>query len=163
MKKLLALCLGALVLVGCSPNTTTTETSAPATTEATTETTAPATTEAAEETTEATEEAVATTGKYVITNTTGETVTELYIYQTGSEDKGTNYAGEGLADGEEVTIEVEVSEDEAEGYAQTLEYVTESGRTENGFQTLHLEEGSMSLLPADADTYTSATPFSWNH
>lgn len=151
MKKLLALCLGALVLVGCSSNTTTTET------------TAPATTEVAEETTEATEEAITTTGKYVITNTTGETVTELYIYQTGSDDKGTNYAEGGLADGEEVTIEVEVSEDEAEGYAQTIEYVTESGRKENGFQTLHLEEGSMSLLPADADTYTSATPFSWNH
>lgn len=161
MKKLLALCLGALVLVGCSSNTTTTETSAPATTEATTETTAPATTEAAEETTEATEEAVATTGKYVVTNTTGETITELYIYQTGSEDKGTNHAEGGLADGEQVTIDVEVAEDVAEGYAQTVEFVTESGRTENGFQTLHLEEANLSLLAADADTYTSATPFSW--
>lgn len=77
MKKLLALCLSALVLVGCSSNTetTTTETSAPATTEATVETTAPATTEAAEETTapettEATEEAAAasyTAGTYTST------------------------------------------------------------------------------------------------
>ena len=156
MKKLLALCLSALVLVGWSSNdATTTETTAPATTEATVETTAPATEEA-------TTDAIATTGKYVVTNTTGETVTELYIYQTGSEDKGTNYAEGGLADGEQVTIDVEVSEDVAEGYAQTLEYVTESGRTENAFQTLHLEEANLSLLASDADTYTSATPFSFN-
>ncbi|MDY5251689.1 MAG: hypothetical protein SPH32_02995 [Erysipelotrichaceae bacterium] len=152
MKKLLALCLSALVLVGCASNTetTTTETSAPATTETTEETTAPETTEAA----------VATTGKYVVTNTTGETVTELYIYQTDATEKGENYAGEGLADGASVTIEVEVAEDVAEGYEQTVEYVTESGRTENGFKTLHLEEANLNLLAADADTYTSATPFS---
>lgn len=155
MKKLLALCLSALVLVGCSSNnTTTSETTAPVTTEATVETTAPASEEAAD--------AIATTGKYVVTNTTGETVTELYIYQTGSEDKGTNYAEGGLADGEQVTIDVEVSEDVAIDYAQTLEYVTESGRTENAFQTLHLEEANLSLLASDADTYTSATPFSFN-
>lgn len=155
MKKLLALCLSALVFVGCSSNNaTTSETTDPATTEATVETTAPASEEAAD--------AIVTTGKYVVTNTTGETVTELYIYQTGSEDKGTNYAEGGLADGEQVTIDVEVSEDVAEGYAQTLEYVTESGRTENAFQTLHLEEANLSLLASDADTYTSATPFSFN-
>ncbi|MCI5773381.1 MAG: FMN-binding protein [Erysipelotrichaceae bacterium] len=75
MKKLLALCLSALVLVGCASNTeTTTETSAPATTETTVETTAPATTEATEETTapettEATEEVAAsyTAGTYTST------------------------------------------------------------------------------------------------
>lgn len=107
------------------------------------------------------EKEIATTGKYVITNTTGETITELYLYKTDSSEKGDNYANEGLADGESVTIEVEVSKEEAEGYAQTLEYVTESGRVENGFKTLHLEEANINLLAADADTYTSATPFSW--
>lgn len=60
MKKLLALCLSALVLVGCSSsnNATTTETSALTTSGATVETSALAT-----------EETIATFGKYVVTNT----------------------------------------------------------------------------------------------
>ena len=76
MKKLLALCLSALVLVGCSSNTetTTTETSAPATTEATVETTAPATTEAAEETTAVEQEETAGLG-----DTALETVTAAIL------------------------------------------------------------------------------------
>ena len=106
---------------------------------------------------------VATSGKYVVVNTTGETITELYIYKTGSEEKGTNYADGGLADGESVTIEVQVDEAEAEGYAQTLEFVNESGKVENGFQTLHLEDVTINLLAEGADAYTAATPFQFAH
>lgn len=146
--KIAAAVLVASALAGCA--TSSTETTATAT---------PATTASAE----ASEEAVATSGKYVVTNTTGETVTDLYIYQTGSDDKGKNYAEGGLADGDSVTIEVNVDEDEAADYKQTLEYTTESGRTENGFTTLSLEEANINLLAEGADGYTSATPFAFGY
>ena len=94
MKKFLALVLAAALLAGCS---------APAEPKPTQEPTPTPETENKE--TEKKE--VATSGKYVVVNTTGETITELYIYKTGSEEKGTNYADGGLADGESVTIEVQ--------------------------------------------------------
>ena len=150
MKKFLALVLAAALLAGCS---------APAEPKPTQEPTPTPETENKE--TEKKE--VATSGKYVVVNTTGETITELYIYKTGSEEKGTNYADGGLADGESVTIEVQVDEAEAEGYAQTLEFVNESGKVENGFQTLHLEDVTINLLAEGADAYTSATPFQFAH
>lgn len=129
-------------LAGCATKNTTAEATA---------TTTPSASAEAEE--------VVTEGNYTVTNNTGETVTGLYIYETGSDDKGTNYAEGGLADGESVTIHTTADEDKAEGYAQTIEFTTESGRTENQFETLHLEDANLSLLPADADSYTSATPF----
>ena len=150
MKKFLALVLAAALLAGCS---------APAEPKPTQEPTPTPETENKE--TEKKE--VATSGKYVVVNTTGETITELYIYKTGSEEKGTNYADGGLADGESVTIEVQVDEAEAEGYAQTLEFVNESGKVENGFQTLHLEDVTINLLAEVADAYTAATPFQFAH
>ena len=149
MKKFLALVLAAALLAGCS---------APAEPKPTQEPTPTPETENKE-----TEKEVATSGKYVVVNTTGETITELYIYKTGSEEKGTNYADGGLADGESVTIEVQVDEAEAEGYAQTLEFVNESGKVENGFQTLHLEDVTINLLAEGADAYTAATPFQFAH
>ena len=145
MKKFLALVLAAALLAGCS---------APAEPKPTQEPTPTPETEQKE---------VATSGKYVVVNTTGEPITELYIYKTGSEEKGTNYADGGLADGESVTIEVQVDEAEAEGYAQTLEFVNESGKVENGFQTLHLEDVTINLLAEGADAYTAATPFQFAH
>ena len=150
MKKFLALVLAAALLAGCS---------APAEPKPTQE--PPPTPETENKETEKKE--VATSGKYVVVNTTGETITELYIYKTGSEEKGTNYADGGLADGESVTIEVQVDEAEAEGYAQTLEFVNESGKVENGFQTLHLEDVTINLLAEGADAYTAATPFQFAH
>ena len=123
-----------------------------------TETTATATPSASAEA-----EETVTEGNYTVTNNTGETITDLYIYETGSEDKGTNYADGGLADGESVTIHTSVDEDNADGYAQTIEYTTESGRTENQFDTLHLEDVNISLLAEDADSYTSATPFEFTN
>lgn len=136
----------ALVLAGCSSSVTT---------ETASEVTAAPSAEATEEA-----EEIVTSGKYTVTNTTGETVTELYLYETGTEDKGENYAGEGLAVDASVTIEIEVDEAVADGYASTLEFTTESGTTSQ-FTTLHLEEANMNLLSAEADTYTSATPFEW--
>ena len=150
MKKFLALVLAAALLAGCS---------APAEPKPTQEPTPTPETENKE--TEKKE--VATSGKYVVVNTTGETITELYIYKTGSEEKGTNYADGGLADGESVTIEVQVDEAEAEGYAQTLEFVNESGKVENGFQTLHLEDVTINLHAEGADAYSAATPFQFAH
>ena len=145
MKKYLSLFLVLALLAGCS---------APAEKE-------PAktaeTTPAAE--TNETEKEMTTHGTYIVNNTTGETITELYIYKTGSEDKGKNYAEGGLADGQSVTIEVEAEKEEAEGYAQTLEFINESGHVENNFQTLHLEDITINPLAEGADAYTSATPF----
>lgn len=123
-----------------------------------TETTATATPSASAEA-----EEIVTEGNYTVTNNTGETITDLYIYETGSEDKGTNYAEGGLADGESVTIHTSADENEAENYAQTIEYTTESGRTESQFDTLHLEDANISLLAEDADSYTSATPFEFTY
>ena len=53
----------------------------------------------------------------------------------------------------------EAEKEEAEGYAQTLEFINESGHVENNFQTLHLEDVTINLLAEGADAYTSATPF----
>lgn len=115
------------------------------------------------EVTAAAQEEVATEGKYTVTNKTGETVTDLYIYKTGESDKGKNYAEGGLKDGDSVDIEITVDEEVAPEYVdgQTIEYTTESGRTEDGFKTLSLEEANFNLLAEDADGYTSATPFAW--
>ena len=53
----------------------------------------------------ASSEAEAVSAEYTVYNTTGSTVTELYLYDAGSEEKGDNLAGEnGLADGESVVI-----------------------------------------------------------
>ena len=49
---------------------------------------------------EAASSEAAESAEYTVYNTTGSTVSELYLYEAGSEDKGENLAGEaGLADG----------------------------------------------------------------
>ena len=52
----------------------------------------------------ASSEAAVEPAEYTVYNTTGSTVSELYLYVVGSEDKGENLAGEGLADGENVVL-----------------------------------------------------------
>ena len=52
----------------------------------------------------ASSEAEVESAEYTVYNTTGENVTELYLYVAGSEDKGENLAADGLADGDSVTI-----------------------------------------------------------
>lgn len=132
MKKLLALCLSALVLVGCSSNNaTTTETTAPETTEATVETTAPATEEAVEETT-APETTEATTASY-----TAGTYTSTVDGMNG-----------------EVTIEVTFSDSAIESIN-----IVEQAETE-GLGDVALETVTAAILEAqstDVDTVSEAT------
>lgn len=115
-----------------------------------------AATKAAESTAAATATTVPTEGHYNITNATGEKVTALYVYKTGSSDKGKNYAENGLDDGASVKVDVKVDEKDASGYMQTVEFTTESGDTEDSFQTLNLEEADFSLVKV-ADLSSSAT------
>ena len=101
--------------------------------------------------TEDSTEAEAATGAYTVCNTTGEPVTELYLYETGAEEKGENLAGEGLQD----TEELEVTYDGTAETVLTLAFSTESGF--NGvFENLYIEEVKINLLAADA--MTGATP-----
>ncbi len=85
------------------------------------------------------------TGEYTIYNTTGETVSELYVYEAGSEDKGENLAGEGMADGAEILC----TKDGAIDFVLVVEFTTESGYT-GSFETLHNEVAPISLLSEDA-------------
>lgn len=110
-----------------------------------------------EETVDTTDEAVVdttdevTVGVYTIHNTTGELVSELYVYETGAEEKGENLAGEGLNDTEKVEATYEGTTDTV----LTLEFTTESG-FQGKFETLYIEEVNINLLAADA--MTGATP-----
>ena len=70
-------------------------------------------------------EEVATEGHYTVSNVSGNTITDLYFYKTGSEEKGTNYAEGGLEKGATITVDITVDEAEAEGYAMTVEYLAE--------------------------------------
>ena len=110
-----------------------------------------------EETVDTNDEAVVdttdevTVGVYTIHNTTGELVSELYVYETGAEEKGENLAGEGLNDTEKVEATYEGTTDTV----LTLEFTTESG-FQGIFETLYIEEVNINLLAADA--MTGATP-----
>ena len=110
-----------------------------------------------EETVDTTDEAVVdttdevTAGLYTIHNTTGELVSELYVYETGAEEKGENLAGEGLNDTEKVEATYKGTKDTV----LTLEFTTESG-FHGTFETLYIEEVNINLLAADA--MTGATP-----
>ena len=110
-----------------------------------------------EETVDTNDEAVVATtdevtaGLYTIHNTTGELVSELYVYETGAEEKGENLAGEGLNDTEKVEATYEGTTDTV----LTLEFTTESG-FQGTFETLYIEEVNINLLAADA--MTGATP-----
>lgn len=100
---------------------------------------------------------VVTSGKYEVTNNTGADINGLYIYDATSSDKGTNYAEGGLADGETITVEINVDEDKAEGYAMKVEYVA-GDTTVTVFENLHLEEAPL-YLKGEADVTSGATPF----
>ena len=92
-----------------------------------------------EETVDTNDEAVVdttdevTTGVYTIHNTTGELVSELYVYETGAEEKGENLAGEGMNDTEKVEATYEGTTDTV----LTLEFTTESG-FQGTFETLYI-------------------------
>ena len=51
------------------------------------------------------------TGVYTVYNMTGASLTELYLYEVGSEDKGTNYAADGIKNQKRVVLTYEAAED----------------------------------------------------
>lgn len=104
----------------------------------------------------ASSEAEIAPAEYTVTNSTGSTVTELYLYEAGAEDKGENLVGEdGLADGAEIVL-TRLPEDGQDDVV--LEFVTEDG-TAQTFETLHYEVAPIYLLSADAAA--GATPISF--
>ena len=104
----------------------------------------------------ASSEAEAQPAEYTVYNTTGSTVTELYLYTSGSEEKGENLAGEGLADGESVVLTLPEDADQSAKYV--LEFTTEDGSTQS-FETLSYEVTPISLLSVDAAA--GATPIAF--
>lgn len=104
----------------------------------------------------ASSEAAVEPAEYTVYNTTGSTVSELYLYVAGSEDKGENLAGEGLADGENIVLTLPEDADQSAKYV--LEFTTEDGTTQS-FDTLSYEVAPISLLSADAAA--GATPISF--
>ncbi|MEE0286246.1 MAG: cytochrome C [Faecalibacterium prausnitzii] len=105
----------------------------------------------------ASSEAAVEPAEYTVYNTTGSTVSELYLYVAGSEDKGENLAGEGLADGENVVLTLPEDADQSAKYV--LEFTTEDGTTQS-FDTLSYEVAPISLLSADAAA--GATPIAFS-
>lgn len=146
----------AMSMSACGANSTPEATTAAATTEAASE----AATEAAEETTAAAEaeSGEATSAVYTVKNTTGSKVTDLYLYEAGSKEKGENLAGEGLADGETVTITRDEDADKQKEIKYTLEFTTEDGTTQH-FDTLSYETVGIDLKSADAAS--GATPIAF--
>ena len=104
----------------------------------------------------ASSEAEAASAEYTVYNTTGSKVTELYLYDAGSEDKGENLAADGLADGDSVVLTLPEDADKSAEYV--LEFTTESGTTQS-FDTLSYEVAPISLLSVDAAA--GATPISF--
>ena len=101
----------------------------------------------------------AVSAEYTVYNTTGSTVTELYLYDAGSEEKGDNLAGEnGLADGESVVITRDEDADKQSDVNYVLEFATEDGETQS-FETLHYETTPISLKNVDAAA--GATPIAF--
>ena len=106
----------------------------------------------------ASSEAAVEPAEYTVYNTTGSTVSELYLYVAGSEDKGENLAGEGLADGESVVITRDVEADKQDDVVYVLEFTTEDG-TPQSFDNLSYEVAPISLLSVDAAA--GATPIAF--
>lgn len=100
----------------------------------------------------------AASAEYTVYNTTGSKVTELYLYDAGSEDKGENLAGEGLADGESIVITRDVEADKQADVVYVLEFTTEDGNTQS-FDTLHYEVAPISLKSVDAAAGATAIAF----
>ena len=108
---------------------------------------------------EAASSEAAESAEYTVYNTTGSTVTELYLYDAGSDEKGDNLAGEnGLADGENIVITRDVEADKQSDVTYVLEFTTEDGQTQS-FETLHYEVAPISLLSVDAAA--GATPIAF--
>lgn len=106
----------------------------------------------------ASSEAEAESAEYTLYNTTGSTITELYLYDAGSDEKGDNLAGDGLADGESIIVTRDEDADKQSDVNYILEFTTEDGETQS-FETLHYETTPISLLSVDASA--GATPIAF--
>ena len=149
--KIVAAASIAMMAVACSK-----QASAPASAPASS---AAASSEAASSEAASSEAAEPTTAEYTVYNTTGSTVTELYLYDAGSDEKGDNLAGEnGLADGENIVITRDVEADKQSDVTYILEFTTEDGQTQ-AFETLHYETTPISLKSVDAAA--GATPIAF--
>ena len=103
--------------------------------------------------------AKAQTGTYTFCNKTGETVTELYLVDNLTGEKGPNYAVNGFAADATYVVTRTVSAEEIEaGYSMTVAFKTEGGY-EAKFETLHIEVAPITLLAQDA--LSGATPISF--
>ncbi len=98
------------------------------------------------------------TAAYTFYNQTGEIVTDLYLYDTGSADKGENLAGEGMAAGDSVDLSFDLPVTEAGAKVYTVEFTTESGYT-GTFDNLHFEQAPISLISADDMTGATMIKF----
>ena len=99
------------------------------------------------------------TGTYTFYNRTGETVTELYLIDNLTGEKGDNYAADGFADGTECVVTRTITAEEKDaGYSMTVFFKTEGGY-EAQYASLHIEEAPVTLLAADA--LTGPTPISF--
>ena len=143
--KIAVVCALAVSLAACGSSASSTAASSAASSEA-------ASSEAASS------EAEAASAEYTVYNTTGSKVTELYLYDAGSEDKGENLAGEGLADGESIVITRDVEADKQADVVYVLEFTTEDGNTQS-FDTLHYEVAPISLKSVDAAAGATAIAF----
>ena len=103
--------------------------------------------------------AQAETGTYTFYNKTGETVTELYLIDNLTGEKGVNYAVNGFAaDAKWVITRTITPEEKEAGYSMTVLFKTEGGY-EAQFDTLHIEVAPITLLAADAMTGATAISF----
>ncbi len=106
------------------------------------------------------EEVAYQTGTYLITNTTGEAVTNITLTDpvTGVFNIFPNFEDEVLENGESVLFYFDIPAGEDGSHRLTLSYTTASGRTE-AFETLSIEDVTINLLAADA--MTGATPIAF--
>lgn len=166
--KVMAICAAMVIgVAGCgasySAETTAaakaeTTTVAEITTTAAIETETPGTAETSSEATTAAD--VEVTRTYTVENALDTPVTELYVYRTDGTEKGENLAGEGLAKGDQIQIEVS-------GYMlhspnetlYTVEYVADGKEYSHG--TLHVEDLTEIIYLIGVDGVSSATPLSF--
>ena len=82
---------------------------------------------------------VKATRTYTLCNNMDETITQLYVYPTGSAERGENLAGDGLESGETVRVTVTGYMLHTENETlYTIEYATE--KKFYGHRTLHVED-----------------------
>jgi uncharacterized protein (DUF736 family) len=105
----------------------------------------------------------ASSATYDIYNVTGEEVTDLYLYRTGSADKGENLIDGAKEDGGKQTISFDavpefLLDDSGNMGAFTIEFTTASGYT-GKFETLSYENAPISLIAEDAMTGSTQIKF----